>query len=204
MATAHFVSHLVYVAAQMNLAGCLAESPKTAEELARSTRTDAPSLYRLMRTLASLGLFAEDSGHRFSLRPLGDALKTGTPGSVRGAVLMLAGDMAMKCLGQLHYSVQTGKTGFEKVFGAPMFEWLASHPADASMFGETMDALHGAEAAAVATAYNFFQFETVVDVGAPPVICSPPFLAATADHAVSSLTCHALLATRRHCSRLAD
>jgi O-methyltransferase domain/Dimerisation domain len=165
MATAHFLSHLLYVAAQLNLADYLADSPKTAEELAKSTATDVRSLYRLMRTLANLGLFTEDAAHRFSLRPLGEALKTGTPGSVRGAVLTLTGDLVAKSLGQLHYSVQTGKTGFEKAFGAPLFEWLANHPAEASMFSESMVGLHGPEPAAVAASYDFSQFETIIDVG---------------------------------------
>lgn len=65
MATAHWVSRLLYVAAQMNLADRLAEGPMTAEELAPSTATDAPSLHRMMRTLASLGLFTEDPGTGF-------------------------------------------------------------------------------------------------------------------------------------------
>ena len=93
MATAHWVSRLLYVAAQMNLTDLLAEGPKTAEELARSTATDAPALYRVMRTLASLGLFKEDLSHRFSLAPLGEAMRAGTAGSVRASVLTLAGDV---------------------------------------------------------------------------------------------------------------
>jgi hypothetical protein len=96
MATAHWVSRLLYVAAQMNLADRLAEAPRTADELARSTTTDGPSLYRVMRALASLGLFTEDPSHRFSLTPLGEALKTGTPGSVRSSVLTLAGDLGKR------------------------------------------------------------------------------------------------------------
>ena len=75
MATAYWVSRLLYVAAQLNLADCLAERPRTAEDLAQSTATHAPSLYRVMRTLATLGLFMEDAAHRFSLTPLGEALK---------------------------------------------------------------------------------------------------------------------------------
>src|SRR5580704_1468031 len=124
MATAHWVSRLLQVAAQMDLADHLAESPKTAEELAQLTATDGRSLYRIMRTLASLGLFTEDADHRFSLTPLGEALKTGTPGSVRSSVLTLAGDLLTKSLDHLLYSVQTGKTGFENAFGVPLFAWL--------------------------------------------------------------------------------
>jgi DNA-binding IclR family transcriptional regulator len=77
MATAHWASRFLHVAAQMNLADLLAARPKTAEELAQSTTTAAQSLYRLMRTLASLGLFTEDAEHRFSLTRLGEALRRG-------------------------------------------------------------------------------------------------------------------------------
>jgi len=164
MATAHWISRFLYVAASMNLADHLAERPKTAEELAPLTAAAVPALYRLMRTLASLGLFTEDSGHRFSLTPLGEALKT-TPGSVRSSVLTLAGDAFMRSLDHLHYSVQTGKTGFEKAFGMPMFDWLAKRPAEASVFSETMVGLHGAEPAAVAAAYDFSEFAMIIDVG---------------------------------------
>jgi hypothetical protein len=165
MASAHWVSRLLYAAAEMKLADLLAEGPKTAAVLAQSNATDAPSLYRMMRTLASLGLFTEDHEHHFSLTPMGEALRTGTPGSVRASVLVLAGAFFTKSLDQLPYSVQTGKTGFEKAFGVPLFEWLAKHPADASMFSETMVGFHGPEPAAVAAAYDFSKFETVIDVG---------------------------------------
>jgi hypothetical protein len=165
MATAHWVSRLLYVAAQMNLADHLAERSKTAEEVASSTTADASSLYRVMRTLASLGLFTEDPGHRFSLTPLGETLKTGTPGSVRTSVLTLAGDLFTKSLDHLLYSVQTGKSGFERAFGMQFFDWLADHPTVASMFSETMVGVHGTESAAVAAAYDFSEFETIIDVG---------------------------------------
>jgi O-methyltransferase domain/Dimerisation domain len=165
MATGHWVSSVICVAAQMNLADHLAEAPRTAAELAQSTTSDASSLYRIMRTLAGMGVFTEDSDHRFSLAPLGEALRTGTPGSVRSAVLFLGGDWNRKSLGQLRYSIETGKTAFAKVFGMGLFEWLEKHPVEASMFSETMIGLHGAEPAAVAKAYDFSQVGTVVDIG---------------------------------------
>lgn len=134
-------------------------------ELAESSSTDLPSLYRFMRTLASLGLFTEDHEHRFSLTEMGEALRTDVPSSVRTSILVLAGDIFTKSLEQLPYSLQTGKTGFEKAFGGPLFEWLASHPAEASMFSETMVGFHGTEPAAIAAAYDFSEFETIVDAG---------------------------------------
>jgi predicted transcriptional regulator len=76
----YWASRFLHAAAQLNLADCLADGPKTAEELPQSTATHAPSLYRVMRTLASLGLFTEDAAHRFSPTALGELLKTGAPG----------------------------------------------------------------------------------------------------------------------------
>ena len=109
MASAHWVSRHLYVAAQMNLADILAEGPRTAMELARSTSTDASSLYRFMRTLAGLGLDTEDHEHRFSLTAMGEALRTDMPGSVRASVIVLAGDIFTKSLEQLPYSLPDWK-----------------------------------------------------------------------------------------------
>jgi hypothetical protein len=165
MGMAHWISRILYVAAKLDLADQLAGGPKSADELAGPTGTHAPSLYRLMRTLANLGLLSEDARQRFSLTPLGEAMKKNAPGSARATILTMAGDMFLTGFGQLLYSVQTGKSGFEKVLGMPVFDWLGQNPEMASLFSETMIGVHGAEPAAVATAYDFSEMKTIVDVG---------------------------------------
>lgn len=165
MASAQWVSRFLHVAAELDLADHLAAGAKTAAELAPLTATHAPSLYRFMRTLASMGLFTEDAAQRFSLTPLGGTLRTGVPGSVRGAVLTATGEIFVRSFDHLLYSIQTGKTGFEKAFGMPIFDWLAQHPEKASMFSEMMVGIHGEEPAIVAAAYDFSGFGTIVDVG---------------------------------------
>jgi hypothetical protein len=165
MATAHWVSHIAYVAAKLNLADHLSTGPQTAEVLAAKTQTHAPSLYRLMRTLANLGILAEDSSHRFALTPVGEALKTGAPGNARATILTLANPSWVGGWGQLLYSVQTGKPAFEKSLGMNIFDYFAKHPDEGSLFSETMLGFHGAESAAVAAAYNFSESKTIVDVG---------------------------------------
>src|SRR4249920_2410285 len=92
MATAHWVSRYLYTAVELKLADCLATGPQTAEEVAKTTVTHAPSLYRFLRTLASMGLFTEDAEHRFRLTALGETLRTGVPGSVRATVIVMAGE----------------------------------------------------------------------------------------------------------------
>jgi hypothetical protein len=165
MATACWTSRLLYVAAKLGLADRLAEGPQTAVALAGPTGTHAPSLARMMRALTGLGVLTEDDEHRFSLTPLGEALKTGAPGAARATVLTLAGDWIWRGYEQLLYSVQTGRSGVEKALGEPIFDWLAKHPADASLFSETMIGVHGQEPAAVAAAYDFSKVRTLVDVG---------------------------------------
>ena len=165
MAMAHQVSSLLRVAAQLKLADHLAEGPRTVEQLAQATKTHAPSLYRLMRTLSSMGLFAEVGEHQFSLTPMSEPLRSSVPGSVLTSVLTITGDLFTRSLGNLLYSVQTGKTAFEKEYGMPVFDWLGNHPEEASMFSDTMVGFHGAEPPAVAAAYDFSAFKTIADVG---------------------------------------
>ena len=165
MGMGFWVSRIVYAAAKLSLADRLAEKPKTAAEVAGQTNTDAASLYRLMRTLAGLGLLTEDTSHRFTLTPLGEALKTGAPGSARAAILALAGDLWYQGWQHIVYCLETGKTGMHKAFGVSQFEYFSQHPEVASYFNEAMIGWHGEEPPAVATAYDFSSFDTVVDVG---------------------------------------
>ena len=165
MGTAYWVSRLVHLAAELGLADHLAAGPLSADELAGRTQTHAPTLYRVLRSLASLGLFTEDSSRKFSLTPLGAALQAGAPGSARATILTLGGESVAAAWRNLLYSVRTGKTGFEHAHGKPIFAWLAEHPEEAALFGETMIGFHGAEPAAVAAAYDFTGFSTLVDVG---------------------------------------
>ncbi|MBR1279583.1 methyltransferase [Bradyrhizobium sp. AUGA SZCCT0283] len=165
MGRAHIVSRTVYAAAKLGLADQLVSGPKSAAELAGSMRVHAPSLHRLMRTLASLGILTERMEQRFALTDLGEALKTGAPGSARSAVIFSGSPSSQSGWDHVVYSVQTGKPGFDKAQGVAFFDYLAQHPEDASLFSEMMDSLHSQEPSAVAEAYDFSVFKTIVDVG---------------------------------------
>jgi hypothetical protein len=165
MASAYWVSRVVHAATELGLADHLSAGPQTAEILAGLTQTKPGPLYRLLRTAASLGIFSEDSAHRFALTPLGEAMKTGAPGAARASILTLAGRSFSSAWENLRYSLETGKPGFDKANGVPVFDWLTSHPDEALLFGETMIGFHGAEPAAVAAAYDFSGFQTIVDIG---------------------------------------
>ena len=165
MATGYWVSRLLYAAAQYSLADRLVDGPRTATELAGETGTHAPSLHRLMRALASLGVLSEDGSHRFALAPLGEALRSDAPGAARATILALAGDWWWKGWEHVLYCLETGKTGMQKTSGTTVFGYLAQHPQDAAYFNDAMVGFHGEEPQAVADACEFSEGETVIDVG---------------------------------------
>ena len=165
MASAFFVARVAYAAAKLGLADRLADGPKSAADLAGPMRMHAPSLHRFMRTLASLGILTERTDQAFALTAVGEALKTGAPGSARGTLLAFGGDWFTRPWEEVVYSLETGKTAFEKSFGMPIFDYLAQHPEEASHFSEAMVGFHGEEPPAVAAAYDFSAFDTIVDVG---------------------------------------
>jgi hypothetical protein len=166
MGFGYWVSRAVYAAAKLGLADRLAGGPRSAAELAKETGTHAPALHRLMRLLAGLGILrTERDGQRFAVAPLGESLKSGAPGYARETLLALAGPFGWRGFGEYMYSLETGKSGFEKAFGMPAFDYLSKHPEDAANFTKAMIGVHGDEPPAVAEAYDFSNFETVVDVG---------------------------------------
>jgi len=165
MGTAAWVSMIIHGTAKIGLADHFEGGAKTAEQLAGPTGTHAPSLRRLMRTLAGLGVLTEGPPGRFALTPLGEALKRGAPGAARATILSLAGGRLWRMLGEFPYCLETGKPAHEKTRDKHLFQWLAEHPEEAALFSETMVGFHGQEPAAVGAAYDFSRFGTVVDVG---------------------------------------
>jgi hypothetical protein len=166
MGMGYWVSRALYAAAKLGLADKLAGGPRSAAELAKETGTLPSALHRLMRLLAGLGILrTEPDGKRFALTPLGEAMKSDAPGAARATLLSLAGPIFWQAFGEYMYSIETGKTAFEKVFGMPAFDYLARHPEDAANFTQAMIGVHGQEPPAIVAAYDFSGFGTVVDVG---------------------------------------
>jgi 2-polyprenyl-3-methyl-5-hydroxy-6-metoxy-1,4-benzoquinol methylase len=159
------IAMAVSVAAKLRVADLLADGPKPLADLARKTNTHAPSLYRLLRALAGAGVFAEQVDGRFALTPMGEYLRTGVKGSLRGVADYCGSDWSWRTWGQLLETVRTGRTAFDSVFGEPCFDYLAKHPDDSAVFNEGMTGFSSNIAPAVAEAYDFSPFKTVVDVG---------------------------------------
>jgi len=163
--TAYWASQMLLVAARLEVADRLADGAKRSSELANELGLNASAFNRYLRSLAGMGVLTEVESQTFALTPLGKALKKDAPGSAYATIMTLTGDLCTKSWGELLYSLQTGKTGMEKVFGQPLFDYLSERPIEASLFSETMVGFHGAEPPAVAEAYDFGGLGSVVDVG---------------------------------------
>src|SRR4028118_75111 len=163
MVSGYWVSQSIYVVAKLGIADLLKDSPKSCDELATATGTNAPSLYRVLRALASLGVFAETELNHFTLTPLATCLQSDTPNSVRARVIML-GEEQYQAWGELMHSVQTGGSSFEHIYSMNLFEYLAQNPESAKIFDEAMTNLSVTEIATIAASYDFSSIQTLVDV----------------------------------------
>lgn len=161
----HWVARLIYVAAKLKLADLLKDGPRTTAQLATATGVQAPALYRILRTLASVGVFAETKGGRFKLTPLAATLRSDVPGSMRAWAIMANEKYTWDSWMDLLHGVKTGEIPFVKAHGVHPFEYLEKHPDDLAVFGESMTSLSATENPAIAAAYKFSAIRTLVDVG---------------------------------------
>ena len=163
--TAYWISQLVSVAAKLGVADALARGPATPEAIAKRVGARAPLLRRVLRALASFGVFAETTGGRFRLTPAAEMLRSDRPGSLRNFALMAIEGYNWAAWGALLHGVTTGERPFDHVHGMPVFAWLQRHPDEDRMFSASMASISGPENAAIAAAYPFGELGTLVDVG---------------------------------------
>ena len=164
MVTGYYVSRAIYVVAKLGIADHLSEGPRRVDDLAEATGTHAPSLKRVLRLLASVGLFTEEADGRFALTPIGACLRADVPGSMRAAALLFGG-ITQQAWGDLLHSVETGEPAFRSVFGMDPFDYMAQHPDEAANFDAAMADFTKQIATAVVAAYDFSSFRRIVDVG---------------------------------------
>ncbi|HEY2920455.1 MAG TPA: methyltransferase [Candidatus Binatia bacterium] len=160
-----WVLRAIYIAAKLGIADLLKDKSKEIDELAEVTGSHAPSLYRLLRALASVGIFAEDEQGRFALTPLGATLQTDVPGSLRAWVNLQLGEENYRAWGESMHSVQTGEIAFDHVFGMGAWQYRGQHLEYRNLFDEAMANVTGMFNKAVVSSYPFPNFEKIVDVG---------------------------------------
>lgn len=159
-----WVARCVYVMAKLGIADLIKDEPRTADELATATGTHGPSLFRVLRALASVGVITQDSDNRFGATPLSQTLCSG-PGSIRAFAMTELGEEHYPAWGELLYSVRTGGIAFDKAFGEPCWEFFRKNPENAQIFNDAMSGVTAQANEAIHAVYDFAGINTIVDVG---------------------------------------
>jgi SAM-dependent methyltransferase len=158
------VSQALRVAAELKIADLLEKGERTVDDLAGEAGANAGALYRVLRLLASEGVFLEMSPRRFQQTDLSAALRSDAPRSPRDYIRMVNSE-PYQAFHHLLHSVRTGEPAFERVFGAPRFAWLSAHPEQAELFQRAMIGIGAGANEAVAEACDYSLFQRIVDVG---------------------------------------
>jgi ubiquinone/menaquinone biosynthesis C-methylase UbiE len=157
-------SQAIYVAAKLGIADLLRDGAKNVNDLAKAADADAPSLYRVLRALASFGVFVEQRDQAFALNATAELLRSDSPGSLRDLAIFMGEDWHWKVWGQTIYSVRTGQAAWSKVHGQEVFPYFAANSEASKIFDRAMMSLSNLAIKAVVEAYDFSGIGTLVDI----------------------------------------
>jgi hypothetical protein len=160
-----WIAQIVRTAAELGLADHFGEEPQDAASLACATATHAPSLSRLLRALAAVGVVHETDDRRYTLTPLGATLRSGPPGSMRAWARFILGEELEGIWRALPHTIRTGDNGFRHVFGTDLRSYLATHPDTATLYNAAMQSGTQGYNAEIGAHYPFGNFGWIVDVG---------------------------------------
>ena len=159
------ISRCVYAAAELGIPDLLSDRALSSEDLARATGAHEPSLYRVLRVLAALGVLHESEPRSFSLTVIGDRLRSDAPVSMRSWATFLEALGGVRPFAHIVETVKTGKPGLDIEFGTSVFDYLTEHPDDFATFNAAMSERTESFASSVANRYDFSDTRIVMDLG---------------------------------------
>jgi O-methyltransferase len=151
--------------ARLGVADHMNATPMAVEEIAGKTGAHVPSLYRVMRMLASMGVFEEEQGKRFALTPAGELLKSDAPGTMRYFAMMFGDEWTTRAYEHFIDCLRTGQDGVSKAYGQHVFDVLAERPEQSDTFQAAMTSSSTMDRKAVTRAYDFSGIKCLADVG---------------------------------------
>jgi hypothetical protein len=159
-----WVSRAIYAAAKLKIADHLTVGPRSAEEIAAAIGAPSRPLFRVLRALASAGVFVQQADGRFRLNPAAELLREDGADSMWAVAVML-GEEQDRCWRDLLETMRTGEPAFERLFGRPIFDYLGEHPEQAKIFDAAMTGFSARETRAILDAYDLSGVETLADIG---------------------------------------
>ena len=160
-----WAARCVYILAKLGIADLIKDGPKSVDELATATGSHGPSLFRVLRALAAVGVITQDDQRQFGATPLSDTLRSDIRGSLRAFAMTELGEEHYPAWGELLHSVRTGEVAFENAFGESVWEFLPKHPENAKIFNDAMSGMTAQANEALHAAYSFDGIKKLMDVG---------------------------------------
>ena len=164
MAQGYQVSQALYVAAKLGVADVLAAGASNVDAVAAAVGARTPELRRVVRALVAAGVFAELEDGRIALNDAAAALQVDAPARTRDVVINFGEEM-YRSFGELLHTVRTGETAFETVYGQPLFDYYASHPAAEASGSARMTARSLPVTRELAASGLARSVSTIVDIG---------------------------------------
>ncbi len=174
-----FPSAVLSVAVRLRIPDLVADGPKSSDELAATTDAHPPSLYRLLRAMAYLGLLEETEPGHFGLTDMGALLRSDDPNSMAATTQLFCGEGVWRSWGDLMAGVQSGRPSFERGMGLDPFAEFTQNEEASRNFNRAMSEGTLREAPGIIGTYDFAQFSTLVDVGGGDGALLGSILAAT-------------------------
>ena len=173
LGTGFIFTAALYPIAKMKIADLLADGPMPVTELAQRTGSNADALYRVLRLLASVGVFAESGDRVFTQTPMSDFLRAEAPGSLRDMLIWMGNPFHFKVWSEMAFSIATGKPAVEHIYGKPAFEAIFGNPEVAYDFNTAMSCFSRLIAPVLLEAYDFSGIDTLMDVagGHGAILC---------------------------------
>lgn len=155
----------VFAVTELGVADLLVSGPHSIADLANRLRVDGDSLFRILRLLASQGIFTETASRTFGNNEMSNSLRSDVPGSLRSMGRFRGTDFVYRSFGEILHSIRTGEPGRAKVLGMDGWEYLERNPGTAKIFDDAMTDLSAIAAPTIASAYDFSKWESLMDVG---------------------------------------
>lgn len=156
-------TQLTYVVCKLRIPDLLKDGPMSAEEIAAKVDAHPQSLFRVMRYLASIGIFTQDESQRFGLNTASSQLTSDNPKSMWPWAI-LSGEEFYKSAGELLHTVKTGETASTFVYGQAWFDYLSAHPDTKAVFERAMGT-RSPNWEKLLGSFDPGEVQTVIDVG---------------------------------------
>ena len=160
-----FNAQAAYAAAKVGIADLLEGGPRSADYLADATGNNPDALYRLLRALASVGIFRETSPRVFELTPMAELLQESHPMSLRPFLLLIGNPIWREPWGNIVYSIKTGEAAFDSIFKKGLFEYLEEHEDAMELFQGYMTVSSMVDCPVISSSYPFSKFSKIIDIG---------------------------------------